>query len=147
MLYLSRHKRQRKPDHAARRCCGGVAARGARADLGQGAKEDAGTFGIIDRHFRSLPATPPVWTQHRAQPTPKVITTEPMLGTFIANMAAAKRTRYGRRAWPGGKDDWSKVVDLLLKVTYAKAFRHRQTLSAAAPQRGNTALRLYFHGN
>jgi hypothetical protein len=112
-------------------------------DLGQGAKEDAGTFGIIDRHFRSSPATPPVWTQHRARPTPKVIATEPMLGTFIANMAAANWTGYGRRAWPGGKDDWSKVVDLLLTVTYARAFRHAPTLGASAPHRGSTAM-AYF---
>jgi hypothetical protein len=102
--------------------------------------EDAGTFGVIDRHFKNAPRTPPLWTQHRAKPTPQVITNEPLLGTFIANMTAANASGYGRIALPGGKDDWSKVVDLLLQVTYARAFRRTSTLGAAAPQRGNTAM-------
>jgi hypothetical protein len=105
--------------------------------------EDAGMFGIIHRHFKNAAPTPPLWTQHFPKPTPQVITNEPLLGTFIANMAAANASGYGRVGRPGGKDDWSKVVDLLLQVTCAKAFRHTSTLGAAAPQRGNTAM-AYF---
>jgi hypothetical protein len=103
---------------------------------------DAGSFGVIDRHFRNETATPPRWTQHRASPTPHKIIHEPMLGTYLANMAASKRG-YGRRARPNGSDDWSKVVDLLLRVTYQKTFKHVQTLGRATSDRGNTA-QAYF---
>jgi hypothetical protein len=104
--------------------------------------EQSGTFGVIDRHFKKQTTAPPIWTQHRASPTPSIATSEPMLGTFIANMAAPGA--YGRPAWPGGKDDWSKVVDLLLSVTYRKAFRHKPTLGARGPGRGVTALACFL---
>ena len=97
----------------------------------------SGTFGVIDRHFRMTHAAPPIWTQHPALPTPSDVTNEPMLGTFIAEMVGGGAR--GRRAWPGGHDDWSKVVDLLLRVTYGKTFRHRPTLGATSPLRGVTA--------
>jgi hypothetical protein len=96
----------------------------------------SGTFGVIDRHFRKRRSAPPIWTQHPASPTPSVVTGEPMLGTFIANMTNGSAC--GRRAQPDGKDDWSKVVDLLLRVTYRKAFRHKPTLGPASPLRGAT---------
>jgi hypothetical protein len=97
----------------------------------------SGTFGVIDRHFRRTLTAPPTWTQHQALPTPRVVANEPMLGTFIAEMAGGAAR--GRRAWPGGHDDWSKVIDLLLRVTYGKAFRHRPTLGPASPLRDITA--------
>jgi hypothetical protein len=98
----------------------------------------SGTFGVIDRHFRKTRAAPPIWTQHPAVPTPSDVTNEPMLGTSIAEMVGGG-TR-GRRAWPGGRDDWSKVIDLLLRVTYGKAFRHRPTLGPTSYPRGITAI-------
>jgi hypothetical protein len=101
----------------------------------------SGTIGVIDRHFRKAPAFPPIWTQHEVTPTPSIVTSEPMLGTFIAHMAVP--SKYGRIARPGGQDDWSKVVDLLLTVTYSKVFRHKPTLGTSTPKRGVTGL-AYF---
>jgi len=46
----------------------------------------------------------------------------------------------GRPAIPGGSDDWSLVVDLLLNVTYKKAFKDAATLGAAPASRGTTAI-------
>lgn len=102
----------------------------------------SGTFGVIDRHFKKTQAAPPIWTQHQARPTPSKVANEPMLGTFIAEMAGGGA--HGRRAWPGGQDDWSRVVDLLLSVTYKKVFRHSPTLGPASPLRGNTALACFL---
>jgi hypothetical protein len=100
--------------------------------------EDAGMFGIIDRHFKNSPSSPPHWTQHSALPTPAVVRAEPTLGEFMAEMAVANRANFGRRAHAGGSDDWSKVVDLLLTHTYAKTFRHKPVLGDATPRRGST---------
>lgn len=100
---------------------------------------DAGSFGIIDRHFRNSVKSPPRWTQHAASPTPADITTEPTFGGFVAHMLGTSARVCGRVAVPGGTDDWSQVVDLLLKVTYEKAFRHGPTLGGSAPPRGTTA--------
>jgi hypothetical protein len=115
-------------------------------DLAMGTTEDAGTFGVIDRHFRNRRAVPPLWTQHAAKPTPGAITNEPSLGNFLAEMAAMRRSGFGRRAVPGGEDDWSKVIDILLRVTYAKTFRHAPTLGAAAPHRGDTTVAYFISG-
>ena len=38
-----------------------------------------------------------------------------------------------------GADDWSKVVDLLINITYGKAFRHQPTLGNHVAARGATA--------
>lgn len=105
--------------------------------VGQG---DAGSFGVIDRHFRNSPGLPPRWTQHYARPTPVSITNEPSFGGFLAQMVGGKVGAHGRFATPGGSDDWSQVVDLLLDVTYKKAFRHAPTLGASATPRGVTAI-------
>jgi hypothetical protein len=45
-----------------------------------------------------------------------------------------------RTAVPVGSDDWSELVDLLLEVTYKKAFRHSATLGASSAPRGTTAI-------
>ena len=105
--------------------------------LGQG---DAGSFGVIDRHFRNSPGMPPRWTQHHARPTPASVTNEPSFGGFLAHMIGGKVGACGRVAVPGGSDDWSEVVDLLLRVTYNKAFRHAPTLGAPSTRRGTTAI-------
>ncbi len=105
--------------------------------VGQG---DAGSFGVIDRHFRNSPGLPPRWTQHDARPTPVSITNEPSFGGFLAQMVGGKVGACGRVAVPGGSDDWSQVVDLLLRVTYCKAFRHAPTLGASSSRRGTTAI-------
>jgi hypothetical protein len=100
--------------------------------------EESGTIGVIDRHFKKAAADPPIWTQHNARPTPSIVTAEPMLGSFIANMVAPSAC--GRQSWAGGQDDWSKVVDVLLSVTYGKVFRHKAALGKSTPRRGVTAL-------
>lgn len=105
--------------------------------LGQG---DAGSFGVIDRHFRNSPGMPPRWTQHDARPTPASVTNEPSFGGFLAQMVGGNVGACGRVAVPGGSDDWSQVVDILLDVTYKKAFRHAPTLGVSAAPRGVTAI-------
>jgi hypothetical protein len=104
-----------------------------------------GTFGIIDRHFKNGIAATPRWTQHEPTPTPQEVTWQPLLGTFVANMLPGNRHLCGCPAVPGGTDDWSMVVDLLLRKTYAKTFRHRSTLGEAMPRRGHTALAFLTH--
>lgn len=103
-------------------------------------QSDAGSFGIIDRHFRKSPSMPPRWTQHNARPTPVSITSEPSFGGFLAHMIGSKAAACGRMAVRGGSDDWSDLVDLLLRITYQKAFRHAPTLGAPAAPRGTTAI-------
>ena len=109
-------------------------------DLAVQNSDEVGTFGVIDRHFRNTAINPPIWTQHAPSPTPKNITTEPTLGAFLATMAGGLRLGFGRGAIEGGTDDWSKLVELLLRVTYAKTFRHQTTLGSRNPARGNNAI-------
>ena len=45
-----------------------------------------GTFGVIDRHFKT-----PIWTQHAAKPTPAIVMYQPRLGEFIAEMVDGTR--------------------------------------------------------
>lgn len=104
------------------------------------ANEDAGTFGVIDRHFKKSLGKSPEWTQHNPRPTPHRITTQPSFGGFLAGMIAGGSKSLGRVAYPGGTDDWSRVVDLLLRVTYNKAFTHSSTLGSLASPRGTTAM-------
>jgi hypothetical protein len=101
--------------------------------LTKGRSGEPGSFGVIDRHM-----IPPVWTQHPPTPSPAKVTTEPELGAFLAGMASS-RVGFGRRTSQKPKDEWSKLVDLLLKVTYAKSFRHRTTLDDLRPPRGHSA--------
>jgi hypothetical protein len=95
----------------------------------------SGTFGVIDRHFKNVP----IWTQHAASPTPLITSHHVMLGTFIAAMALGARTGYGRLATPSLKTDWSKTIERLLSVTYARAFHDKETLGSASAPRGVTA--------
>lgn len=110
---------------------------------------DAGSFGVIDRHLRKHRGLPPIWTQHASNPTPYKVTTEPSLGAFIVGMIGGTVARFGRVATPGGADDWSKVVDLLLSVTYRKTFKHTPTLGSYSPSRGvtSTAFLMATSGN
>jgi hypothetical protein len=98
-----------------------------------------GSFGVIDRHLiLDADTTPPVWTQHNPRPTPAKVTGEPELGSFLTWMLAG-RPGFGRNAPESPKDDWSKVVELLLTVTYAKTFGHPPTLGELRPSRGFSA--------
>lgn len=101
---------------------------------------ESGTFGVIDRHFKRPLKQPPKWTQHSAKPTPHRITTEPTLGGFIAQMIGSGARKFGRVASPGGTDDWSRVVDLLLNVTFQKAFKYAPSLGSLQSPRGVTAM-------
>jgi hypothetical protein len=100
---------------------------------------DAGTFGIIDRHCKNSTARPPAWTQHSARPTPSTVTREPTLGGFLAGMAGGLGPPFGRPVQTNPRDDWTEVVELLLRVTYKKLFRHRATLGRVFAPRGVSA--------
>ena len=93
----------------------------------------SGTFGAIDPRFDAQPR----WTQHPADPTPSIISSHaPRLGRFIAEMADGTQPRFGRLATPSLNTDWSKTVELLLTVTYKRAFGDQATLGPARPPRG-----------
>jgi hypothetical protein len=96
----------------------------------------SGTFGVIDSRFDRRPC----WTQHRARPTPSIIHgNDPRLGRFIAEMADGTRRGFGRLATPSLNTDWSKTVELLLTVTYARAFGD-QAMGPTRPPRGANAV-------
>jgi hypothetical protein len=100
-----------------------------------GAAVDSRTFGAIDRHLRDPASSPPVWTQHAPSPTPVVISNQPQLGEFIAEMVDGTRASFGRLSTPSLQTDWSKAVERLLAITYARVFHHKSTLgSASAPR-------------
>jgi len=99
---------------------------------------EAGTFGVIDRHLRDPNSEPPIWTQHQPTPTPSTVTSEPKLGTFITKMLAGQAA-YGRFAPQNPKDDWTAVVELLLKFGYSQPITHRRTLGDLRPPRGYSA--------
>lgn len=86
-----------------------------------GAAGDSGTFAVIDRHLKNRPSSPPVWTQHAASPTPVIISNQARLGEFIAEMVDGARAGFGRLSTPSLQTDWSKAVERLLTVTYARA--------------------------
>jgi hypothetical protein len=97
----------------------------------------SGTFGVIDPRFDAQPR----WTQPSARPTPSIITNhDPRLGCFIAEMTDGTRPGFGRIATPSLNTDWSKTVELLLRVTYARAFGERAILGPARPPRGASAV-------
>lgn len=102
-----------------------------RVDFNVGkAASDSGTFGVIDRHLK-----PPVWTQHAVSPTPTRTSNKVRLGGFIAEMVNGG-SGFGRLATPSLQTDWSKTVEGLLMVTYARAFHHKATLGPVSAQRG-----------
>jgi len=105
----------------------------------------SGTFGIIDRHFKNSPPSPPRWTQHAATPTPRDLAGAPTLGRFLAEMVDGTRDGFGRVASVGGNDDWSKVVGLLLRITYGQMFHYRRSYGNTSMPRGVTAVAL-AHG-
>ena len=105
---------------------------------------EAGTFGVIDRHLHNPLTDPPTWTQHPPSPPPHKVTGEPELGTFLTGMLAGAAT-CGRTAPERPKDDWTRIVELLLRVTYSETFAHTQTLGDLRPRRGYTAYFLMPH--
>lgn len=101
----------------------------------------SGTFGVIDRHLRDRAWEPPVWTQHAARPTPEIIiSSDPRLGKFMAEIVDGTKTGFGRLATPSMQTDWSKAVERLLKVTYEHVLTHRATLGVVRPRRGVSAV-------
>jgi hypothetical protein len=100
----------------------------------------SGSVGVIDRHFKKSTKHAPTWTQHDATPTPFSTIDEPTLGAFLVGMIAGPNEKFGRSAVAHGPDDWSTVVDLLLRETYTRSFRHKPTLGDYSPSRGVTAL-------
>lgn len=97
----------------------------------------SGTFGVIDPRFNGQPR----WTQHKARPTPAIIQrNDHQLGRFIAEMAGGTRLGFGRLATPSLKTDWSKTVELLLSVTYARACSDEETFGGTRPPRGANAV-------
>lgn len=106
-----------------------------------------GSFGVIDRHFKSSVKRPPIWTQHDVKPTPYRVTSEPSFAGFLTRMIGGHGKSYGRLAVPGGADDWSQVVDLLLGVTYSKVFHHAPTLGSSSSPRGVTAVAFWVNSD
>jgi hypothetical protein len=106
----------------------------------RGSREDqSGTFGVIDPLTGATGQPPPTWTQHSADPAPRIVSDEPTLGRFLAEMVGGTRPGFGRRAAITPTDDWSTVVDLLLRVTAGQAFHHHETLGPLSLPRGVAA--------
>ena len=105
-----------------------------------GGVADSGTFGVIDRHWKDPFSSPPVWTQHAAIPTPFIISNQAHLGEFIAEMVDGTRASFGRLSTLSLQSDWSKAVELLRTITYARAFHHKQTIESASARRGVSAV-------
>ncbi len=103
-----------------------------RVDFTKGGRaSDSATIGVIDRHFKEQP----IWTQHAVSPTPSVISDEPHLGEFMAEMVGGA-LGFGRVATPILQTDWSRTVEKLLDVTYKRAFHHKPTLGTTGVPRG-----------
>ena len=97
-----------------------------------------GWFSIIDRHLKNGTASPPpVWTQHPPTPTPVITTGGRTLGAFVTDAV------FGCAGHPVGVhaiSDWDRLVELLLRETYAGLFKHTATFGTASVRRGVTAL-------
>jgi hypothetical protein len=99
----------------------------------------SGSFGVIDPRFDGQPR----WTQHCARPTPRVFYDfSPRLGRFIAEMVD-RTPGFGRLATPSLNTDWSKTVEMLLKVTYKRTFGEKAILGPLRPPRGASAVVCY----
>ena len=98
-----------------------------------------GWFGVVDRHLKNGPyMPPPAWTQHLPSPTPAVTTGGRTLGAFITD--AVFGASAGRQVAVPAATDWDRLVELLLRVTYAEVFTHAATLGPRPAPRGMTAL-------
>lgn len=98
-----------------------------------------GWFGVIDRHLKNGPhSPPPLWTQHPPSPTPVITTGGCTLGTFITDAIFSPGT--GRPVGVPAVSDWDRLVEMLLRLTYAGLFRHSATLGPHPAARGVTAL-------
>lgn len=98
-----------------------------------GVVTDCGWYGLITNSSGLA-----VWRQQRPQ---KIMPPDgTKLGTFIANMLKMNQTDFGREA-TGNKDDWSRTVEELMNLTYAKFFNYASGFGKGNPQkRGYTAL-------
>jgi len=92
---------------------------------------ECGRYGLIDKQPN------PVW--HQQAPANSMPAGGDELGTFMARMVE-NRAGYGREA-TGTRDDWSRTVDELMKVTAGLAFSYSAGLKGRHP-RGNSALGL-----
>ncbi|MFC7738748.1 hypothetical protein ACFQX4_23755 [Roseomonas sp. GCM10028921] len=107
-----------------------------------GMNPNPGTVGVIDRHYKVWPHTPIIWTQH----PPSLGLTQTVgcatLGAFMADMVLGVPGGSGTDATPSTGTDWSRLVDLLLKVTFNRTFRHTPTLGPRTEPRGVLAFAL-----
>ena len=90
---------------------------------------ECGRYGLIDNPPN------PAWHQHA--PAVSMPAGGDELGTFLARMMEG-RSSYGREA-TGTRDDWSRTVDELMKVTAGLAFTYSSGLKGRHP-RGNSAV-------
>ena len=96
-----------------------------------------GWFGVIDRHLKNgTGMPPPLWTQHPPTPTPVITTGGPTLGAFVTDAVFGHA---GHLVGVPAISDWDRLVELLLRETYAGFFRDKATLGTAAVARGVTA--------
>ncbi|MBB3020397.1 hypothetical protein FHR70_003478 [Microvirga lupini] len=110
-----------------------------------GTAEPGGRYGLIRTGGRRRPGA--AW--HAVQPAPAMdALTGPTLGGYMARMVGGW-PRAGRPAQPGGSDDWSRLVDLLLAPAVDDGFNirghgigsrrsHRLAAFASVPRPGGS---------
>jgi hypothetical protein len=92
---------------------------------------ECGRYGLLDKQPN------PAW--HQQAPAASMPAGGAELGTFLARMVQG-RSGYGREATVT-RDDWSRTVNELIKVTAGLAFTYSSGLKGSHP-RGNSALAL-----
>lgn len=96
----------------------------------------SGYYGVIDRHWNN--SSFPSWKQMSPSSVPGTVGQNPSLGRFIVSMIQGGS---GRDATPSPtSDDWVKVVDALMTVTYHKPFRETPSLGPIPYPRGNSVM-------
>ncbi|OAP35835.1 hypothetical protein AU381_16770 [Sinorhizobium glycinis] len=99
-----------------------------------GPAAQCGRYGVIDRHWNGPPRSPD-WSQMHPSNVPGKTAGSQTLADFIVRLVSG---RAGRDATLSLRTDWSKTVDALMTITYARQFQHRATLGAARFPRGNS---------
>jgi hypothetical protein len=105
-----------------------------------GSANDGGQYGVIDRHCFS----PPIWSQMLPSTVPGKTLGAPILADFIVGLIQG---RVGRDATPALATDWSRTVEELMTVTYARPFHHRQSFGPLAFPRGNMTQAFFMQRN
>lgn len=100
-----------------------------------GTLTDCGRYGLIE------PRPNLDWRQQT--PAKSMPSGGDTLGSFLAHMIETGQSGYGREA-TGTRDDWSRTVDELMRVTGAQAFSYAAGFSGQR-QRGHSAIAYVSH--